>query len=69
MIKKITAGYALQQIREQNLKQAILFANEQLDNMKQHEILSFCFDRLVEEELERLNKATDYEEASHGKVL
>lgn len=53
--------------REENLKQAIAFANEQIANMKQHEILSFCFDRLVEEELERLNKDSDYKAARDGK--
>jgi hypothetical protein len=53
--------------REANLKQAIAFANEQIANMSQYELASFCYDRLVEEELERLNKDSDYKAVRDGK--
>jgi hypothetical protein len=40
--------------RSEALTQAIAYANEQMATMTNYELLSFCFDRLVDEEVARL---------------
>ena len=43
------------------MTQAIAYGNEQLSSMTNYELLSYCFDRLVTEEYERLIRGREYE--------
>ena len=43
------------QTKNEAMIQAIAFANEQMATMTNYELLSYCFDRMVEEELQRLH--------------